>query len=157
MCVNFFRSGGSIFSLALIILMAAGCRVDIPVVPEPVKDINGDWKIVQVIRNRVDITQKVKLDDFRLEFQSDPSGQNGGTGTYKITRGAPFVVNGDGSWKLNDPVYPFVLSFSPASDPAENVDLNFSFLIIKGAYQIKLVLKPGCQSNTYEYYLGKAK
>lgn len=153
MRINSFKLGG-LLSLILLLGLWMGCRVE-GLVAEPVKDVRGTWKIMKVVRNGVDITQKVKVDGFQLDLQTDPSDQHGGTGTYKIARGAPFVVKGDGTWKLNDPVYPFTISLSPDSDPGGNVDLDFSFLIIKGKYQIKLILQPGCPANSYEYYLGK--
>lgn len=156
MRVNFFKSVRVLF-MVLILGLWMGCSVE-PPLAEPVKDINGSWKIVKVVRNTVDITKNVKVDNFQLDFQvdsSDASLPGGGAGEYHITRGAPFVVNKDGKWKLNNPAFPFTISFSPESDPDENIELAFSYLVIGGKYQIKLVLQPGCPSNTYEYYLSK--
>lgn len=111
---------------------------------EAVKDLSGTWKISAVTRNGVDIMAEMDFTQFSLNLSAD--------GTYSINNYLPFVVRKDGTWKTDDPHYPFVLSFqeSGAESPTE-VELKYP--ISDGKRKLYISLSPGCYSNTYVYQM----
>src|SRR5690606_36333659 len=81
-------------------LFHASCEDDMAniVTDEPVKDITGSWKVIQLTRNGEDLSQRLNLTDFRIDFKED--------GSYTLANGLPFVLVGSGTYTLNDPQYP---------------------------------------------------
>ena len=66
----------------------------------------------------------------------------------------PFVVSGDGTWSVNDPLHPMLLSFKE-NGAAEGVNLDFNYPFADGNRTISITLSPGCKSNSYVYTLGR--
>lgn len=147
----FIKLSGALLLMAFIGMWSA-CKTS-DLIAEPAKNIEGVWKVDKIIRNNQEITERVNADAFQLTFQRDTA-QGGTSGNYSIVNGAPFVVSNDGTWALNDPAYPFYLSFTPDSK-GNPVQVKFYFPVVQGQNRIKLVFSPGCTSNTYEYLLKK--
>lgn len=139
--------------LIAIVSMWSACKTN-ELMLEPAKNIEGTWKIAKVIRNNEDLTARVDTSRFSLTFQKDDTSAGGESGSYTIVNGAPFMVNKDGTWALNDPAYPFFLILTPKSDN-KSVQISFHFPSVAGQNQIQLSFSPGCTSNTYEYLLKK--
>lgn len=144
----FLKLSGIVTLLCLVVLWQA-CKKSSRL-GEPVKKIEGTWKLDRVIRNDEDITTRVDAGDFQLTFENDAI--NGASGNYKIVNAAPFAVSKDGVWKLDDPAYPFYLLLTPAQS-ADPVKVKFNFPAIHGQNEIQLTFSPGCSSNTYQYFL----
>ncbi len=114
---------------------------------EPVKDISGSWQIVSVSRNGQDITEVFDFQDFRINFSAD--------GTFTYENYVPFVTAQGGTWSLDDPQYPFTITFSSeTSDPQE---VPFSYPIVAGKRQIQLSFSTGCSSNIYAYTIERVE
>lgn len=131
---------------ALIALIWASCKVDrVLPVNESVKDISGSWKVLKASRNGTDLTTLVNFNQFRVKFDAK--------GTYTLVNPLPFVVNQDGSYKLDDPNYPFKIAFTPTG--GQTVGIVFNYPIVGGARQLNVTFSPGCTLNTYTYTLVK--
>lgn len=109
---------------------------------ETVKDITGSWKVVQLTRNGEDLSQRLDLSDFRIDFNAD--------GTYTLAEQLPFIADASGSYRLSDPQYPFSLILRPAGIE-EDVVARFQFPTVAGKRQLSLSFSLGCESNTYQY------
>lgn len=109
---------------------------------ESEKSIIGTWHIINVTRNGQDITEKFDFSRFRVNFLPDQS--------YTIENPVPFFVYDNGMWAVDDPQYPFKISFEGTDDPAS---ADFSYPIIKGERQMHFTFSPGCSNNTYKYSL----
>lgn len=116
---------------------------------EAEKDFAGTWTISTVKRNNIDVTEALKEDipDFKLEIKPD--------GTYTLSEGMPFPVEENGTWSVDDPRHPFVLSFTEEG-AIGSVDLEINFPIVGASRQLSLTHSPGCSSNYYEYLLERA-
>jgi hypothetical protein len=110
------------------------------------KDIVGSWKIEKAIRNEIDITEYMNFSDFRINFTED--------GSYTIENYLPFIIKENGGWSLDDPAYPFLLSFDNG-DGGEALSTEFNYPIVEGERQLKLTFSPGCYRNVYTYVLVK--
>jgi len=110
------------------------------------KEIGGSWQIVKATRNGVDITKMMDFSGFRLNLNNDNS--------FSIDNYLPFLVDGNGTWEVNDPQYPFRLIFK-RSDSAEPVISALNYPIVNGKRQISLTFSPGCYSNMYTYVFEK--
>lgn len=108
------------------------------------KSIVGTWKIKTAYRNNVDITEMMDFSQFRLNMNED--------GTYTIDGYLPFIVKNDGTYELDDPLYPFHILFSQEGD-TEPLETGLSFPIVNADRQIGLTFSPGCFSNRYTYLL----
>ena len=106
------------------------------------KDISGTWRIMQVTRNGTNITQSMDFSRFRIRF--------GGDNTYTIDNYLPFLVKANGSWKLDDPQYPFNLEFKEETS-GESLVSAFNYPVVNGKRQIALSFSPGCSNNIYTY------
>ena len=109
---------------------------------EPIKDIAGTWKVVQITRNGEDLSKRMLFEDFQIEFNAD--------GSYAVSNALPFIVAGQGDYQLNDPKYPFSLILKP-TDEKQGLPVKFQFPIVGGVRQLSLNLSLGCSSNTYQY------
>lgn len=117
-----------------------------PVYSESAKNLDGTWKIIKAYRNEVDITGLMDFTQFRLSFKQDH--------TYTIENYLPFIVGKDGVWSLDDPQYPFRLSFTADGSP-DALQTTISYPIVNGHRQIGLTFSPGCKNNNYTYLLEK--
>lgn len=138
-----------LFTMGLCIAGLSACKKQ-PTIPfqEPVKDITGSWEIVKLTRNGEDLTSRIDLSKFRLVFNKDS--------TYSFEGKFPFVVSQPGTYSLDNPQYPFYISFT-TKDKTIRDTLNFVYPIVNGQRQISLNISPGCSSNTYNYVFEKVQ
>ncbi|MBB5394094.1 DUF5004 domain-containing protein [Mucilaginibacter sp. AK015] len=131
--------------LLLVTLMAAACKTE-KVLPkqEALKDISGSWQVIKATRNGTDLAGLVDFGQFRINF--DGSG-------YKLTNRLPFIVNQDGMFALDDPEYPYKITFTAAGGTP--VSTAFTYPIVNGKRQLSLTFSPGCANNSYVYVLQK--
>ncbi|MFT3948796.1 MAG: DUF5004 domain-containing protein [Agriterribacter sp.] len=132
----------------LIICMGTSCTIKKDVYAEPVKDLNALWRIQNVTRNSVDITQFVDSAGFRLTLSNDNS--------YTLSgNDIPFLVNGGtGTWSTDDPQYPYSLTFKP-TDSTNSFAGKIATPASKGQRTLSITFSPGCHSNTYIYTFEK--
>lgn len=109
---------------------------------EPVKDITGNWKVVQLTRNGEDLSKRIALENLHIHFKAD--------GTYTVSEELPFVVNDPGIYTLNDPQYPFSLILKPEGE-ATDIPVRLQFPVVKGERQLSLLFSLGCSSNSYQF------
>lgn len=117
-------------------------------VSEAQKNLSGVWKLQNVTRNDVDITQDMDFTQFALHMEDD--------GTYHIENYLPFVVSQDGTWATDDAQFPFRLTFTEnGAQQGTQIDINYP--IVNGERSLSITLSPGCSSNTYTYTLTRQK
>ncbi len=132
--------------LILFVIAFSACRVEKLDVPfEPTKDVNGNWKITKVTRNGTDLTTRFDFSAFRINFQDS---------AYTLTNQVPFLVNTNGTWRFDDPAYPFKIALT-ARDSATKTSLLI-YPIVAGKRNMILTISPGCALNSYQYTLEKA-
>ncbi|MGN6416445.1 MAG: DUF5004 domain-containing protein [Pseudobacter sp.] len=130
-------------SLALIVLVTAACQKEKELVfTEAAKPLTGSWRIVKVVRNGEELTNRFNFAAFRISFTEN---------AYSITNPVPFVVSKNGKWQFDDPQYPMELSFTP--DGGSAVKPTFRYPVVKGKRSLVLLFSPGCEQNNYEYTL----
>lgn len=141
-----------IFSLGMLaVLMWASCKTDkINGLAEPAKDITGTWKVIKATRNGTDLfslldTNYYSFNKFTVKFNE---------GKYTLVNPMPFIVSADGTYTLDNPQYPFKITFTQTGGSA-SVSTNFTYPIANGARTLTLVFSPGCTNNTYSYTLEK--
>lgn len=140
---NRLRIGGLLFILLAACL--SSCKMEEPApAKEAVKDISGNWRVVKATRNGTDITSIADFGQFRLEFSN---------GKYTLLNKVPFLVTQNGTYALDDPKYPFKITFTAGT--AAPVSTAFNFPIVNGVRQLTLTFSPGCTSNTYVYVFEK--
>lgn len=135
------------FSLLILVCACELLEEDTMVYTESPKNIVGNWKIVKAYRNEVEITEFMDFSKFRINFQENNS--------YTIENYIPFIVNGEGEWSLDDPQYPFHISFKVENE-AEPLVTELNYSIVGGQRQIGLTFSPGCMNNSYSYILEDA-
>ncbi|WP_158280675.1 DUF5004 domain-containing protein [Pararcticibacter amylolyticus] len=131
--------------VALAVLSAgfSGCSKEMTsATVEPMKNIAGTWKVVQITRNEEDLSQRVDLSTFRFILKEDY--------TYSFVDKLPFVVNIPGTFNLDDPQYPFYLLLKPTGGAFEN-KVSLQMPVKKGKTQLSMTLSPGCETNKYRY------
>jgi hypothetical protein len=111
---------------------------------EAAKDLSGVWKLKTVTRNSIDITSLMDFSKFTLNLNSD--------GTYTIDNYLPFIVRESGTWAIDNPQYPFLISFKESSANA-SVDVELSYPVVNGRRALSITHSPGCYTNTYTYTL----
>lgn len=130
--------------MPLLVLIINSCHRNEIMVPEPVKDIAGEWRIIKAVRNGVDITTLTDFTKFRIRFTTDLQ--------YTIENPLPFVVSKNGSYSLDDPKYPFRISFSQTGNSTP-VSTTFTYPVVNGKRNMSFSFSPGCTANTYLYTL----
>jgi hypothetical protein len=130
--------------LALSIMLLSSCQKELLKLTEPPKDITGSWQIVQLVRNKEDITSRLDLSKFKIIFNADH--------TFTLQDQFSFVVSDPGTYSLDDPNYPFLLKLQT---PKDTVGLNFDYPIVNGKREIRISISQGCQQNSYEYSFAK--
>ncbi|WP_295799064.1 DUF5004 domain-containing protein [Mucilaginibacter sp.] len=124
----------------------ASCKVEhLTPAKESVKDISGDWVVISATRNGTDLMSLIDFSQFKLSFKD---------GKYTLVNRLPFLVSKDGAYSLDDPQYPFKISFTATGSPA--VATAFTYPIVNGVRQLTLTFSPGCPNNTYVYTFKKA-
>lgn len=130
----------------LLVLIIFSCRKEHTAAPlEPVKTINGSWKIIKAVRNGTDLTARFDFSVFRISFTDS---------AYTITNLVPFIVSKNGKWSFDDPTYPFKISFTAQNDTVKSSSILYP--VTNGVRNIIISFSPGCTSNTYQYTLQKA-
>ncbi|MEP6513727.1 MAG: DUF5004 domain-containing protein [Parafilimonas sp.] len=136
-----------VFLSALSVLQIISCKTQKDSLVEPQKDLSGLWRISKVERNAAEITQWVDTTGFRLALQTD--------GTYTLqSNNIPFIVNTNGTWSADDPLYPFHLSFT-ATDSTTAKTGDITTPVQKGERNFEITFSPGCVQNTYVYTFTK--
>jgi hypothetical protein len=129
--------------LMMVVLMAASCKTE-KVLPkqEALKDITGSWQVIKATRNGTDLSALVDLSQFRINFDG---------GGYKMMNKLPFIVTQDGAFSLDDPQYPYKITFTAAGGTP--ISTAFTYPIVNGKRQLSLTFSPGCTNNAYIYVL----
>jgi len=114
---------------------------------EFVANIDGDWKIDQVLQNGTDITGLLDFQSFSLQLNYD----NGQPSSYVLSNlTTPFVLSStDGNWSFDDPTYPTMINFS------NGTSLVIEGPVLSGGNQLTVSVPLGCGTNTYVYRLSK--
>jgi hypothetical protein len=134
------------YTIMLVTALLTSCKTEkIAPVAESAKDIAGSWKVLKATRNGTDVTALIDFTQFRVNFDN--------AGNYTLVNRMPFIVNANGQYALDDPNYPFNISFTPAG--GQLTKTTFNYPIVSGARQINLTFSPGCTLNTYIYTLVK--
>lgn len=136
------------FTLPICLLMTlslviASCKRKEILVPEQAKDIAGEWRITKAMRNGIDITTLTDFTQFRIRFTADQQ--------YTIENPLPFIVSKNGSYAIDDPKYPFRITFSQTGGTA--VSSSFTYPVVNGKRNMNFSFSPGCAANTYLYTL----
>lgn len=131
------------------VLIYTSCRVE-KVKPhiEAVKDITGSWIVVKAVRNGTDVTNSFDFSKFRINFLANK--------TYVLVNRVPFLVKTDGAYSLDDPLYPFQITFKSTTAGIKPIVTDLEYPLINGVRQIKLTFSPGCFANSYTYIFQKA-
>ncbi len=127
-----------------LLLCVLSCKKESVLTPsEPVKEIDGSWKIIKALRNGTDLTNRFDFSAFRIKFSNN---------SYTIENPVPFIVSKAGTWKFDDPVYPFNISFNTGVDSAKSA---IQYPVVAGVRNLVISFSPGCTLNTYQYTLQK--
>lgn len=111
-------------------------------------DLEGTWKVKQVLLNNQDITSIFDFEQIELHLEMDQLPTN-----FTIETGsAPFPVIENGRWEFNDPSYPTSISFD-VDNTKRSVD--FSSPPISGDNSFKISFSLGCPDNIYTYHFEK--
>lgn len=129
----------------LMTLVINSCKRKDILAPEQAKDIAGEWRITKAMRNGIDITTLTDFTQFRIRFTSDLQ--------YTIENPLPFLVNRNGSYAMDDPKYPFRITFHQTGGAA--VSSTFTYPVVNGKRNMNFSFSPGCTANTYQYTLEK--
>ena len=136
-------------ALSVLSFGLAGCSKEMTgLTVEPMKDIAGTWKVVQVTRNEEDLSPRLDLSTFRFVLKEDNS--------YSFVDKLPFVVNKAGTFSLDDPQYPFFMLLKPAGGASES-KVSLQMPVRKGKTQLSMTLSPGCSTNKYRYVFEKVQ
>jgi hypothetical protein len=132
-------------SVLLLAIVLHSCKKEKVIIPaEPVKEINGSWKIVKAMRNGADMTNRFDFSRFRINFSDS---------TYQISNPVPFIQTGEGTWSFDEANYPFRMSFRSAGDTVKSSEIVYP--VKNGVRNIVISFSPGCAANIYEYTLEK--
>lgn len=126
-------------------LAVNSCKQKEMLVPEAPKDISGEWRIVKAVRNGIDITTLTDFTQFRIRFADNLQ--------YSIENPLPFIVRKNGSYSMDDPKYPFRITFNQTGGTA--VSTSFTYPVVKGERHMNFTFSPGCTANVYLYTLEK--
>lgn len=126
-----------------IALAVNSCKQKDILIPEQPKDISGEWRITKALRNNIDITALTDFSQFRIRFTADMK--------YSIENPLPFVVSKSGNYSMDDPKYPFRITFNQAGGTA--VSSGFTYPVVNGKRNMNFTFSPGCPSNIYLYTL----
>lgn len=128
-----------------IAVLATSCKTE-KVLPqkEALKDITGSWQVIKATRNGTDLTSIIDFSAFKINFAS---------GGYTLVNRLPFLVTQDGAFALDDPEYPYKITFTAAGKTP--VATAFTYPIVNGQRQLSLTFSPGCTNNSYVYVLQK--
>ncbi|MDB5002503.1 MAG: hypothetical protein JWQ34_728 [Mucilaginibacter sp.] len=133
--------------VACIAFVWTSCRLEkISPVAESAKDITGTWKVISATRNGTNLIPVFDFSQFNIKFDAS-------AGTYSLVNPVPFIIAADGKFALDDPNFPFKITFTATG--SSSVTTVFNYPIVSGARQITLTFSPGCAQNSYVYTLIK--
>jgi hypothetical protein len=135
----------TLYLIALSMLLFICCEDQEAATEAPV-GLEGKWQIIKATRNDQDITSGMDFTKFRIHFESN--------NTYSIENVIPFLVKKEGTYSLDDPLYP-VRMFLTENGRTESVAVDLNSPIVEGKRQISLKFSPGCSANRYEYVFEK--
>lgn len=142
---NCIINRSSFLFIAVITILMASCKAEkVLPVNEAVKDISGSWQVVKATRNGTDLTSIIDFSQFRINFKD---------GGYTMLNKLPFLVNNDGKFSLDDPQYPFKITFT--ANGGQAVSTPFTYPVVNGKRQLSITFSPGCPNNSYVYVLQK--
>jgi hypothetical protein len=128
------------------LFMWTSCKVEhLAPAQESTKDISGNWVVIAATRNGTDLTSVIDFSQFKVNFAA---------GKYSLVNKLPFIVSQDGTYSLDDPQYPFQISFKATGGTA--IATAFTYPIVNGVRHLTLTFSPGCPGNTYVYTFQKA-
>jgi len=131
----------------LFITLISSCKTEqLAPAKEAVNHISGSWAVIAATRNGTDLTTVVDFSKFTVNFAE---------GKYTLSNPLPFIVNQDGTYALDDPQYPFQISFK--SNSGATASTAFTFPIVNGVRHLTLTFSPGCPNNIYVYTFQKVK
>jgi hypothetical protein len=114
---------------------------------EFVANIDGNWKIEQVLQNGKDITDLLDFQSFSLQLTYGDGQPSSYTFSNLMT---PFGLSeANGSWSFDDLVYPTRINFS------DGTSLAIEGPVLSGGNELKVTVPLGCTANTYVYHLSK--
>jgi hypothetical protein len=131
--------------ICLLLLLAPfiGCKPENKLMTtEPLKNINGTWKIIGATQNGADLIPYFNFSNFRITFTDS---------TYTLDSLVPFIVRTNGKWAFNDPQYPFGITFTATDSAAAASTLQFP--VVGGVRNLIITFSPGCPQNSYIYTL----
>ena len=135
------------FLLLIVWAIFFSCRTEkLDLLNEPIKNVDGNWKIIKVTRNGTDLTSRFDFSAFRISFKDS---------SYTLSNPVPFLVSTNGTWRFNDPAYPFQIALT-AKDSTAKVS-SILYPVVGGKRNMILTLSPGCSLNAYQYTLEKAE
>lgn len=142
-----FKKLSASLLLVTVLIFSEACQVKKEALIEPPKDLSGIWRISKVVRNSVEITPWIDSAGFRLELRND--------NTYILQNNRiPFIVNTNGTWAADDPLYPFQLSFLQTDSTNTKIG-NITTPVVKAERNFDITFSPGCFRNTYVYSFTK--
>lgn len=139
------KSALTICLLMALAMTVNSCKQKEILVPEAPKDIAGEWRVTKAMRNGIDITSLTDFTKFRIRFTADMQ--------YSIENPLPFIVSKNGSYSMDDPKYPFRITFTQTGGTA--VSSGFTYPVVNGKRNMNFSFSPGCASNIYLYTLEK--
>ncbi|RCH55190.1 DUF5004 domain-containing protein [Mucilaginibacter hurinus] len=133
--------------VAMLMMVWSSCKVEkVTPITEPNKQLSGSWKVLKATRNGTDLTAGYDFTKFRIKFE----GSN-----YTLTDELPFLVYENGSFGLDDPQYPFKITFTPTGGSAASTAFNYP--TVDGKRRLELNFSSGCTQTTYVYTLVEAE
>lgn len=131
--------------LLLVAFLLYSCEKEKAAIPtEPIKEIDGSWKIVGAQRNGTDMINRFDFSKFRITFSGN---------TYTISNPVPFIQEGAGTWSFDDANYPFKMNFQENGGNTKSTEIQYP--VKNGKRNIVISFSPGCAANTYQYTLEK--
>jgi hypothetical protein len=135
-------------TIVLAAMVWSSCKVqEVAPVAESTKDLTGTWKVIKATRNGTNLLPIFDFSQFSITF-------TGSSGAYTLNNPVPFIVPANGKFSLDDPQYPYSITFTAAGGTP--VATAFNYPIINGARQIIMTFSPGCSQNTYVFTLSKS-
>jgi hypothetical protein len=137
----------------LSLLVWTSCKTErVTPVVESTKDLTGTWKIVSATRNGTALlplvdTADINFNNFNIVFSG---------GSYTLGSSLPFIVSQNGTYALDNPQYPFQISFKPTGSTTPT-STAFTYPIVDGVRVLTIVFSPGCPQNVYSYSFEKVK
>lgn len=107
------------------------------------KNLSGVWQLTGVKRNDIDISTVMDFTSFRLHLEE--------SGRYSLENRLPFPVSEAGFWEVDNPEYPFQLTFTEDGVAGEAEEVEIRYPIVDGKRQLCITHSPGCELNSYEY------